>query len=88
MDEIYLVYTNFINMVKQEPIMKKLLPLDVLAEGGQVQQLATSVSHTPAVYTYEPAEREILDEIIPRFTALQVYHAILESLASEHAAVS
>ena len=39
-----------------------------------------------AAYIYEPAEREILDEIIPRFTALQVYQAILESLASEHAA--
>jgi F-type H+-transporting ATPase subunit gamma len=44
------------------------------------------VRHTPAAYIYEPAEREILDEIIPRFTALQVYQAILESLASEHAA--
>jgi F-type H+-transporting ATPase subunit gamma len=42
--------------------------------------------HLSAAYIYEPAEREILDEIIPRFTALQVYQAILESLASEHAA--
>jgi len=39
-----------------------------------------------AAYIYEPAEEELLDEIIPRFTALQVYQAILESLASEHAA--
>ena len=37
-------------------------------------------------YIYEPGQTEILDEIVPRFTALQVYHAILESLASEHAA--
>jgi F-type H+-transporting ATPase subunit gamma len=37
-------------------------------------------------YIYEPGQAEILDEIIPRFTALQVYQAILESLASEHAA--
>ena len=42
--------------------------------------------HLTAAYIYEPAEREILDEIVPRFTALQVYQAILESLASEHAA--
>ncbi len=39
-----------------------------------------------ATYIYEPAEEEFLDEIIPRFTALQVYQAILESLAQEHAA--
>ena len=39
-----------------------------------------------AAYEYEPDLREILDEIIPRFTALQVYQAILEFQASEHAA--
>ena len=42
--------------------------------------------HLTAAYIYEPAEEELLDEIVPRFTALQVYQAILESLASEHAA--
>ncbi|MEK6222889.1 MAG: F0F1 ATP synthase subunit gamma, partial [Chloroflexota bacterium] len=36
-------------------------------------------------YIYEPGESEILDEIIPDFTALQVFQAALESLASEHA---
>jgi F-type H+-transporting ATPase subunit gamma len=82
-DEVYLVYTDFINMVKQEPTIKRLLPLEV--EGaGRVE--AFEMRHTPAAYIYEPAESEILDEIIPRFTALQVYQAILESLASEHAA--
>jgi F-type H+-transporting ATPase subunit gamma len=39
-----------------------------------------------AVYIYEPDQAEILEQIVPRFTALQVYQAILESLASEHAA--
>jgi F-type H+-transporting ATPase subunit gamma len=39
-----------------------------------------------AAYEYEPDMRVILDEIIPRFTALQVYQAVLESQASEHAA--
>lgn len=82
-DEVYLVYTNFVNMVKQDTTIKKLLPLDV--EGERVQDYGAAKSSV-AAYTYEPAEREILDEIIPRFTALQVYQAILESLASEHAA--
>lgn len=83
-DEVFLVYTDFVNMIKQEPTMKRLLPLDVDAAHDRVQTYETN--RVSASYEYEPAEREILDEIIPRFTALQVYQAILESLASEHAA--
>ena len=83
-DEVYLVYTDFVNMARQEPVIKKLLPLEVSDEAGRVQDYAHQ--HLTAAYIYEPAEEELLDEIIPRFTALQVYQAILESLASEHAA--
>jgi F-type H+-transporting ATPase subunit gamma len=83
-DEVYLVYTDYFNMVKQEPTMRKLLPLEVDSGEGRVEEF-NSFS-TSAAYIYEPAESEILDEIIPRFTALQVYQAVLESLASEHAA--
>jgi F-type H+-transporting ATPase subunit gamma len=83
-DEVYLVYTNFINMVKQEPTIKRLLPLEVGGGEGRVETY--ELRRIPAAYIYEPAESEILDQIIPRFTALQVYQAILESLASEHAA--
>jgi F-type H+-transporting ATPase subunit gamma len=83
-DEVYLVYTDFINMARQEPVVKKLLPLEVGDDVGRVEAYAHQ--HTSAAYIYEPSEEELLDEIIPRFTALQVYQAILESLASEHAA--
>jgi F-type H+-transporting ATPase subunit gamma len=83
-DEVYLVYTDFINMVRQAPAIQKLLPLEVGAEVGRVVEYAHS--RLTAAYIYEPTEEELLDEIIPRFTALQVYQAILESLASEHAA--
>ena len=83
-DEVYLVYTDFVNMVRQEPVIKKLLPLEVGTETGRVQDYVQQ--RLTAAYIYEPAEEELLDEIIPRFTALQVYQAILESLASEHAA--
>ncbi|MEI6289593.1 MAG: ATP synthase F1 subunit gamma [Chloroflexota bacterium] len=84
-DEVYLVYTDFINMVRQEPTAKKLLPLEVQIEEDRVENFE-NIKHVSAAYQYEPAEREILDEIVPRFSALQVYQAILESLASEHAA--
>jgi F-type H+-transporting ATPase subunit gamma len=82
-DEVYLAYTNFYNMVKQVPEIKKLLPLE-MEQHTHISKL--EVKTTSAVYTYEPDQNEILDYIIPRFTALQVYQAILESTASEHAA--
>ncbi len=84
-DEVYLVYTDFVTMTKQEPVIKRLLPLDVGASSEDRVEAYES-KHLSAAYIYEPEESEILDEIIPRFTALQVYQAILEGLASEHAA--
>ena len=83
-DEVFLVYTDFVTMTKQETVMKRLLPLEF--DGGSDRVEVYESSHLSAAYIYEPEESEILDEIIPRFTALQVYQAILESLASEHAA--
>jgi F-type H+-transporting ATPase subunit gamma len=84
-DEVYLVYTDFVNMGRQIATVKKILPLELEGEG-----LVENFEHKPAgptaAYEYEPDMRVILDEIIPRFTALQVYQAILESQASEHAA--
>ena len=37
-------------------------------------------------YIFEPDQRSLLNEIVPRFTVLQVFHAVIESLASEHSA--
>ena len=85
-DEVYLVYTDFISMVRQVPTIKKLLPLEFDTGEGRVADFSHAARGPAAAYIYEPGEQELLDEIIPRFTALQVYQAILESLASEHAA--
>jgi F-type H+-transporting ATPase subunit gamma len=85
-DRVFLVYTDFVNMVRQNPTVKQLLPLEIGAAADRVVAF-TPAQHGPAAtYIYEPGETQILDEIVPRFTALQVYQAILESLASEHAA--
>jgi F-type H+-transporting ATPase subunit gamma len=85
-DEVYLMYTDFVNMVRQDPVKKKLLPLETETAEGLVQSEFTSASGPSAAYLYEPGEEEILDEIIPSFTRLQVFQAVLESFASEHAA--
>jgi len=85
-DAVFLVYTDFINMGRQAVDMKKLLPLEVSSGEGLVEDFGQARTGPAAAYEYEPDQREILDEIIPRFTALQVYQAVLESQASEHAA--
>jgi len=85
-DEVYLVYTDFVNMVTQVPTIKKLLPLEVETGEGRVAAFGIEKKGPEAAYIYEPGQDEILDEIVPRFTALQVYQAVMESLASEHAA--
>ena len=85
-DEVFLVYSDFINLVRQEPAIKKLLPLEVEAGAQCVEDYTRVERKLAASYIYEPGQTQILDEIVPRFTSLQVYQAIMESLASEHAA--
>ena len=84
-DEVFLVYTDFVNMGRQIATVKKLLPLELEGE-GLVEDFGHKSTGPAAAYEYEPDMRVILDEIIPRFTALQVYQSVLESQASEHAA--
>jgi F-type H+-transporting ATPase subunit gamma len=82
-DQVFLSYTQFETMSRQSPVIRKLLPLEVDYEGHGFN--ATHKSGT-SVFSYEPDANELLDEIIPRFTAMQIYQAILSSQASEHAA--
>jgi F-type H+-transporting ATPase subunit gamma len=87
-DEILLAYTDFVNMLRQQPVIKRLLPL----RPSELDRQAASeyvVDMEPAgvaEYIYEPGREAILDEVLPRFTELQVYQAALEASASEHAA--
>ncbi|MEP7136730.1 MAG: ATP synthase F1 subunit gamma [Chloroflexota bacterium] len=86
-DEVHLIYTDFVSMSRQITKAKKLLPLALETREGLVEDFAQSRgTGTAAAYEYEPGQHEILDEMVPRFTALQVYQAVLESQASEHAA--
>jgi F-type H+-transporting ATPase subunit gamma len=84
-DEVHLIYTDFVSMSRQITKAKKLLPLALENREGLVEDFGHQ-NGTAAAYEYEPGQHEILDDLIPRFTALQVYQAVLESQASEHAA--
>jgi F-type H+-transporting ATPase subunit gamma len=84
-DEVYLAYTEYVSMVKQRFIIRKLLPFEISTHPERGNQY--NITHaTHSVFTYEPGEAEVLSQIVARFTALQIYQAVLSSLASEHAA--
>jgi F-type H+-transporting ATPase subunit gamma len=91
-DEVYLAYTDYINTLRQEPKIRKLLPLEPerrhMDEGlsEHIERRLVGQSGPAAAYIYEPSQEGLLDVIVPRFTALQIYQAILEAMASEHAA--
>ena len=82
-DKVYVVYTGFVNTLRQEPAIQQLLPVQPQPkEDDEVE----SGSHLGAVYLFEPNPEAILDEILPRFVELVFFQAMLESLASEHSA--
>lgn len=76
-DKIYLVYTHFYSAIRHEPEIKQFLPLEVDSPEGSKEETE---------YIYEPAKREVLDQLIPRSLEVLMYRALLETKASEHGA--
>lgn len=89
-DDVYIAYTDFINTLTQRPVVLGWLPLiprDMSKMiGGEYLKDMPAVTSNRQDYEYEPSPVAILDEIVPRFTELQLYQAVLESQASEHSA--
>ena len=75
-DEVYLLYTEFVNTLVQRPKIRRFLPVEAPTDAGT----------TKVDYSYEPGREEVLDQLLPRFVEVQLYQAILESIASEHSA--
>ena len=84
--EVYLAYTDFVNMLTQDPIIQPLLPLCQRESRTSMTCVLEPEPVDVAEYIYEPDAPTILEEILPRFIELQVYQAVLEAHASEHAA--
>jgi F-type H+-transporting ATPase subunit gamma len=89
-DQVFIAYTNFVNLITRIPTVKQLLPLRPLDfEGMAVAAYVERVDLTGVAeraYTYEPQPEKLLDTVVPRFTRLQIYQSLLEALASEHSA--
>jgi len=75
-DMVYISYAQFVSTMVQKPAMKQLLPVQpaVIPAGQNVD------------YLYEPGAESVLGGLLSRFVEMEVYHAILESIASEQSA--
>lgn len=78
-DEIFIVFTDFISSLTQKPVVRRLLPLEVV-ETDRVEE----VDEGPRpLYDYEPDAETVLDALLPRYIEARVFSAFLDSAASE-----
>ncbi len=82
LDEVVLVYGEFLSLAKQVPMSLALLPIAPAAKEEQIP----APSGVQKEYMYEPAVEGLLAELLPRFIKVQVYRGLLDTAASEHAA--
>ena len=78
-DRVHLLFTRFVNTVKQEPVIEQLLPISDAA----LQESRRTYSWD---YLYEPEAAPVVDTLLTRFAEAVVYQAVAENIASEQAA--
>lgn len=79
-DEVWLVYGEFVSMAQQPPACLQLMPLTAPKSEEPAREGPGSE------YIYEPDEAKLLSDLLPRYINVQVYRALLDTSASEHAA--
>jgi len=79
-DEIHIVYTEFVSMLTQNAVVHRIIPL-VIEETSE-----ESVSGPVPLYEFEPSPQAVLDALLPWYVESRIYIALLESAASEIAA--
>lgn len=72
-DAVYVAYTRFINTLRQAPEIQQVLPIQAPQGSGEITD-----------YIFEPSPSAVLEALLPRFVEVQIYQALLESIASEH----
>lgn len=81
-DEVYLCYNRFINTMKQEPVIEKILPL----QSDKLQLSETEASSYGWDYIYEPDAQTVLDDLLIKYFEALIYQAVAENMASEQSA--
>jgi F-type H+-transporting ATPase subunit gamma len=79
LDAVYIVYTKFINTMKQEPMLEQLLPLSS-------ERMTADKHGMDWDYIYEPDAQTVIDELLMRYVEALIYQAVAENLASEQSA--
>lgn len=82
-DQVFLCYTEFIDQSVQRVVTRQLLPLEVIYPEEKLDSY-NQTHPTRAIFSYEPQQEEVVEAVVPRFIALQVYAAVLSAEASEH----
>jgi F-type H+-transporting ATPase subunit gamma len=78
-DEIHIVYTEFMTMMTQRPVVRRLLPLEV----EEVEEEPPGGAFP--LYEFEPSAEGVLDALLPRYIESRIYNALLQAAAAEHA---
>jgi len=84
-DEVYIVYPEFINVAKQKPIIRQVLPIPPLKKNEEVKDKSENKPFL-AEHICEPSANELLDVMLPKSIFVQIHSALLETSACEHAA--
>lgn len=79
-DEVYMMYSRFVSMAKQEPILVKLLPIEP-PQGDEKEGKSGATD-----YLCEPGPGKLLIELLPKHISVQILNAFLQNETSEHAA--
>ena len=87
-DEVYLIYSDFKSLARQEPVVKQLLPipsLEAMEEPGEEEVKAKDDSVYLAEHICEPSSDALLGEMLPKNIFIQIYDALLQTSTSENA---
>ncbi len=85
-DEVYLIYSKFITMAKQEPTIKQILPIPSLEDVAGESDKDEINEDALVEHLCEPSSDALLGEMLPKNIFIQIYDALLQTSTSEHAA--
>ncbi|MFI7242263.1 F0F1 ATP synthase subunit gamma [Streptomyces qinglanensis] len=88
-DELHIVYTEFVSMMTQTAVDARMLPLSFaggVESAGESEGAAKGGTALMPLYDFEPSAEDVLDALLPRYVESRVYNALLQAAASKHAA--
>lgn len=82
-DEVYIIFSEFYSVARQNPVLKKILPIPPIEKEEEAENVKKEYI---AEHIAEPSPDEVLGQMLPRNIYVQLYSALLETSTSEHAA--